>query len=519
MKRTNVLALTLIASLSLLGCRSGGDDDGDDADDDGTVADDTIFDLHSDEIAVGDPVTVRDVVVVAVDAYGGRAGGIYVMEPEGGAFSGVFVFLDGGTAGDLSPGDIVDIEGGVKDEFALDEDTSGRTLTEISAPQGGSVTVTQTGEGEIPEPETLQPWDLAADDDESEKWEGVLVRFENVRIHRGPQGVSSTDETLQEILVTGPYAVQSALTGLADTEAGTCYSEIVGIGEYFFNYKILPRSQDDLVEGDDGDCLPVESAALCGDDADNDYNGFADCDDFSCLGADACPSTATTVADIQSGEIEDGTVVILSQVVVTGVSFDRPDGMQQNRTFWVADAAAAAESNGVAVFWPESSAGDLPVEIVVGRTLDLQGTLDEFPCLEDACIDNPVTQLGFAVPANYGTVVPAADILPLTGVDLATVATDPGGEPYEGVLVRFDNVEVVSAPKGDFEFSLGVGDAELLVDDVIFRYREGNDVTVDQCLTSIIGVLHRDIFGDFGGAPIFLPRSIADIDATPGTCE
>jgi hypothetical protein len=78
---------------------------------------------------------------------------------------------------------------------------------------------------------------------------------------------------------------------------------------------------------------------------------------------------------------------------------------------------------------------------------------------------------------------------------------------------------VVSAPQGDFEFSLGVGDAELLVDDVIFRYREGNDVTVDQCLTSIIGVLHRDIFGDFGGAPIFLPRSIADIDATPGTCE
>ena len=521
MKRTNVLALTLVTSLSLFGCRSGGggDDDGDDGDDDGTVADDTIYDVHSDQIAVGDAVTVHDVVVVAIDGYGARTGGIYVMEPEGGPFSGVFVFLGGAGAGDIAPGDIIDIDGGVKDEFALDEDTSGRTLTEISAPQGGFVTVTKTGEGDIPEPETLVPWELAADDDESEKWEGVLVRFENVRVNRGPQGVSSTDETLQEILVTGPYAVQSALTGIAAIEAGTCYSEMVGIGDYFFNYKILPRSQDDLVEGDDGDCLPAESAALCGDEEDNDYNGFADCDDFTCLGADACPSTVATVAQIQSGEIETETRVALNRVIVTGVSFNLPDGTQQNRSFWVADAAAAGENNAINVFWPEGINGDLPPEIVVGQTLDLQATAEEFPCLDDGCIDTPLTRLNFVTASNYGPMVPVADLLPLTSVDLATIAADPEGEPYEGVLITLQNVEVVNATAGPNDFSIGVGDAELGVDDIIFRYRNGNTVKVGQCFSSITGIVHRDIFGDFDNAPVLLPRSIDDIDANPGACE
>ena len=38
-------------------------------------------------------MTLRDVVVIAFDTFGGRTGGIYVMEPTAGPFSGVFVFL------------------------------------------------------------------------------------------------------------------------------------------------------------------------------------------------------------------------------------------------------------------------------------------------------------------------------------------------------------------------------------------------------------------------------------------
>ena len=522
MKSTKLVAMML--ALSLFACRGdddGGDDgdDGDDTGDQGGGEDTSIYDVQSDDLAVGEPVTVRGVVVVAVDAYGGRAGGLYVMEPEGGPFSGVFVFVEGTEAAELAPGDIVDVVGGVKDEFALDDDETGRTLTEISPPEGGTIAVTKTGDGEVPAPETVVPWELAADDAESEKWEGVLVRFDNVRVNSPPEGVSSTDETLLEMRVTGPYAVQSALTGLADIENGACYSSIVGIGDYFFNYKILPRSADDLVAGADEDCLAPEIGdELCGDDTDNDYNGFADCDDFSCADASvACPTTETSVADIQSGVVEADTVVSLSQVIVTGVSFDNPSGVLQNRTFWVQDAAAGAENNGVSIFWPEEAAGELPPEIVVGRTVNLQGTVEEFPCLDDACSDNPLTRLNFATASDFGPIVPVADLIPLEGVDLATIAADPDSEPYEGVLVTLENVEVV-ALAGTNDFSIGVGKAVLGVDDVIFRYRTDNDVTVGQCFSSITGIVHRDIFGDFASAPILLPRSVEDLDATPGTC-
>ncbi len=522
MKSTKLVALMM--ALSLFACRSGGnddDDDGDDDGDDGGSADDiAIQDIQSDDMPVGTPVTMRDVVVVAVDAYGVSNGSVFVMEPDGGPYSGVLIFGAGGSAASLVPGDLVDVVGGVKDEFALDDDETGRTTTEITPPDGGgAIEITKVGDGDVPAPEVLQPWELSGDDDESEKWEGVLIRFENVRNFNAPGGVTDTDPSLLEMDVTGPFIVQSALTALDGIEAGTCYSSITGMGDYFFDYKLLPRSGDDLVAGDDADCLPVEAGdELCGDDTDNDYNGFADCEDFSCADAAvACPTTETSVADIQAGEVAVDTVVTLSQVIVTGVSFDRPDGNLQSRTFWVQDAAAATEGSGVAVFWPEDDAGELPEEIVVGRTLDLQATVDEFPCLDEACPDAPITQLGFAAVSNVGAIVPVEDLLPLEGLDLATIATDPDNEPYEGVLVRLENVEV-AAEVGTNDFSVGDGTVELIIDDVIFRYRDGNDVTVGQCLSSIVGIVHRDIFGDNDNVPILLPRRIEDVDATPGTC-
>ena len=186
MKSTKLVALMM--ALSLFACRSGGnddDDDGDDAGDDGGSADDiAIQDIQSDDMPDGTPVTMRDVVVVAIDNFGGdTAPRVFVMEPEGGPFSGVLVFLRGGSAEGLAVGDMVDVVGGVKDEFALSDDETGRTVTEITPPDGGgSIEITKVGDGEVPAPEVLQPWELSGDDDESEKWEGVLIRFENVRV-------------------------------------------------------------------------------------------------------------------------------------------------------------------------------------------------------------------------------------------------------------------------------------------------------------------------------------------------
>jgi hypothetical protein len=522
MKSTKLVALMM--ALSLFACRSGGnddDDDGDDAGDDGSADDIAIQDIQSDDMPVGTPVTMRDVVVVAVDAFGQDQGKLFVMEPEGGPFSGVLVFLEGSEAAGLVPGDLVDVVGGEKDEYAFEEDTRG-TITEIVAPEGGSIAVTKTGDGEVPEPTTLLPWELAADEyADSEQWEGVLVRFENVRVHEALDQIDDDDPTRLATEVTGPFNIQSDLTSFDGVEPGNCYASITGIGDYFFNYKILPRSADDLVAGDDADCLPAETSdELCGDGVDNDYNGYADCEDFSCADAAvACPTTETSIADIQAGEIAVDTVVTLSQVIVTGVSFDRPDGNLQNRTFWVQDAAVASENSGVAVFWPEDDAGELPEEIVVGRTLDLQATVDEFPCVNGApCPDTPVTQLGFAMVRDFGALVPVEDLLPLEGLDIATLATDPDNEPYEGMLVRLENVEVANEALGTNDFTVGDGTVELVIDDVIFRYREDNEVAAGQCFTSIVGIVHRDIFGDYDNVPVLLPRSLEDVDATPGAC-
>src|SRR5687767_4581808 len=107
MKKLSVLCLFLVFAGA---CGRGGDDDGDGdngGSDGGGDGDDTIFEVQSDDMPVGTAVTLKGVVVTAIDNYGSRRGGIYVQEPEGGAFSGVFVYLSGTEAADLAPGDLV----------------------------------------------------------------------------------------------------------------------------------------------------------------------------------------------------------------------------------------------------------------------------------------------------------------------------------------------------------------------------------------------------------------------------
>lgn len=490
------------------GCRGGGDDDGGGGGGGGGAdggggggAEVTIQQIQSDDMPVGTPVTVRGVVVTAIDSYGSRIGGIYVEEPDGGPFSGVYVFLKGTEAAGLKPGDLVDIEGGVKDEFAYSTDDSGRALTEISPPEGGDTTVTQVGTGTMPAPEVVTPWDLASSDDEAEKWEGVLIEFDNVRVNSAPRSVSKSDDTLLSMDVTGPFPVESSLTELADTIAkGDCYSKIVGVEDYFLNYQLLPRAADDLGAGADGDCLAPESGdELCADSMDNDHNGFTDCEDNACVDATvACPATGTTVADIQNGTVDPDTRVNLTGVHVTAVSAN-------THTFWAADAAAAAQYAGIAVY---DSNFDLST-VAVGDTLDLAGTTKEFSCLSDACADNTMTEL---VNFTASNITPGgATPTPVT-VPVATLAAEASEEPYEGVLVKVENVAVVNPDLGHGDFSIGTAGSPVIVDDDMFKFTP----TAGQCLGSVTGVLSRNIFD---GNITLLPRSAADVDDAPGTCN
>lgn len=496
-----LLPISTVLILSLAACRSGDDGGSDSVDGGGSAADaapgsaTSIYDVQSESISVGSSVSLRSVVVTAIDNFGGRTGGFYVQESDGGAFSGVFVF--GADGSSLAVGDVVDVDGGVKDEFSFDF-PDGNSITQVVPPDGGAISVTKVGDGTVPDPEVLNAWDLAADDVEAEKWEGVLIQFNGIRALGSAFGVSQSDATLLEMSITGPYRMGGSLAQLDEAAVrDDCYSSITGIGDYFFNYKILPRSAADMVADASGDsCLPPEdSAELCDDSMDNDHDGFGDCADFSCQDAVAACTVDTTVVEAQDGTIAENTLVRLSDVMVTAIHDD-------GKKFFVQDQGGAAEFNGLFVFRP-GMADDLPANMSIGSLVTIKGNVDEF--------DGQLTELTNVViessaPAGGGS--PSI----LTGVSFADLASDA---KYEGVLVEISNVEVGTPTEAgctEFcDFTVTDGTTTLSVNDDIFRHT----ATAGQCFGTFRGIMHFDTFND---RIVVLPRSGSDL-SLGGACN
>lgn len=514
----HVPTFTLAAAAALtLACRDtgGGGDDQPDARTDATNGGLTIQEVQSDTMVPGTPVDLRRKVVTAIDTFGSRTGNFWIGEEGGGAFSGVLVF--GGPVEQvalLSVGDLVDITGAEKTEFALTADTSGRTTTELGPLSGGAMTVTKVGTGTVPAPQVVDAlaigrMDQAGRDAEWEKWEGVLIRVENVSATSNIRQISGTnpDPTFREFSITGVARVDSSLSAIPSAAdgggamdlvaSGDCVASITGIGDYFFNYKVLPRMTADIVTGGTGCPAPEADATVCMDTIDNDGNGFADCADFSCQTLPQC-TTSTTVAMIQTGAVPDEAVVMLSNVVVTGRTFN-------DNSVWVSDAAQAAPNTGILVFRP-GSAPDLPAEIDVGAIVNVVGKVDEF--------NNDATGLSVTEVAGNPTITlvsatgPAT--VPVTGLSVATLMNDASAEPYEGVLVQLQNVRITGALDGTSGTRpMTDGTTPFLADDDIFRLPEGDT----QCYASIVGLWHYNVFDNRW---VFVPRERAE-DRTVGT--
>ena len=477
----------LMLALAAVACRGGGDGDGDG---DG----DTIQEVQAETMPVDTIVNVFGVVVTAVDDFGGRTGGIYVQEPEGGEFSGVFVFLPAGVSNGLAPGDVVDVLGGKKEEFALTDDMTGKTLTEISPPDVGMITVNKTGTGTIPTPPVLLPQDLAGDAnfDEAEKWEGVPITFENVRVFNNLRTIGMETNQLKETVVTGPFPVQSGLTSLDALAAGECLASVTGIGDYFFNYKIQPRSAADIVTGGAG-CLAVEeTAATCDDDVDNDLNGFADCSDFNCTTSeeagvrDLC-TTAATIPEIRNGTFDPDTgLAEVTGAVVTAVRISGTDPVTSR--VWLQDGAGAALFGGIMIFHRDDAA--LPV--AVGDVITVTGRTGAFFDVE---------QLTDVTVAVTGTQTPIAHVAPVDDV------RDNGatGDMWESQLVTV-TADVVDADSAGGGISIGAVGAELAVSDFLFSTFGGATFTAGASV-AITGVTHR-----FSDAPTLNPRDAGDLN-------
>ncbi|MDY0000896.1 MAG: hypothetical protein RBU30_06345 [Polyangia bacterium] len=246
------------------------------------TTDDTIYQVqdpsHAQHLLPGDVVELESVLVSAVDLYGDRTGNVWVQEPAGGPYSGVQVFnptVVGGVTADLSVGTLVTVRGEIE-EFALDTDTSGRTVTEIV---NGSVEI--LGVGTPPTPASVGAQEIMADPT-AEQWEGVLVSLQNVR-------ATAKSENYGEVTFLGGAIADDDLFDVySHVEIGTCYGQVTGVLNYFFKYFMLPRSANDVVaSANDSDCEQT-TAEICDDDQDNDGDGWIDCEDWDCQDDPVC---------------------------------------------------------------------------------------------------------------------------------------------------------------------------------------------------------------------------------------
>lgn len=510
---TMALVATALGASACRDANGGGDDDdGSGADGgptggDGGVSGASIYDIQSGKIGEGQLVTVANVVVTAIDNYGGFVGAFWVQDEKGGPHSGILVAKTSLPSG-VVVGDLVTLAGAVVDEDAYKDDMSGRKVTRLVPADGAKITVTKIGTGQVPAPAIVDAALLAGSDAEAEKWEGVLIKLENVTVVAAPKGVSMNDPLLKAAKVTGPFEVSSGLTALSvggtELKSDECLASVTGIVDYFLQFKLLPRSEADIVKGG-GACPAKESGqAACSDTVDNDHNGFSDCDDFSCQAVPGLDCSVTgPIADVQKGAIGQGKQVNLSQVVITAI-----DVAKDEDRVWVADAAQAAPYAGIVVYKPAGGVSGL----AIGDVVDVRGWVTEFYGLTqiaDSSTKEPPT-----ITKKSGTAPPVPVVVAASALAEATMA-----EPYEGVLLKLENVKVTSlnpdAAGGTNctmndcgEYMVTGGAANVRVDNLIVQTRTGK--ALGDCL-SVTGVLTYD-FGKFK----LLPRADADVVAGAG---
>ena len=215
--------------------------------------DDTIYQVqnsdHPEFLPPGTKVTFEGVIVTAVTT----EGNFWIEEPNGGAWSGVYVYdRDGHAPANLTRGDQVTVEG---------ETTEFYELTEISY----VTNVERTGQGlDEPGPDVVDPCDIGEGGSMAEDYEGVLVRVLDVTVTAAPDSYGEWE-------VEGCLMVDDALYDY-DAVLGEQFASVTGIHQYYYNFKILPRDADDLA--DEEPCDDID-----GDGYEDEECGGDDCDD------------------------------------------------------------------------------------------------------------------------------------------------------------------------------------------------------------------------------------------------
>lgn len=505
----------------------------------------TIQEIQGSGIAPLTLVSVKDVVVTAIDTRSTNSslGNFWVEEPEGGPFSGVLVH--GAPTPDvaaLAVGDVVTITGAQKDEFALSSDTSGNTDTELDTPTGGkmSVQVTSTG-ASLPTPvavDALMFGQASSNADcktnetgcatnvDWEMFEGVLVTVTTTSGGVTAFGAPKGSGNKESFNTNGQIDVENTLADFPTITSGECLASVTGVIDYFFQYNLLPTTTAGVAAGGAG-CPAREvssgtTVGACGDTMDNDGNGFSDCEDLSCqtgsaawLDPDNCDhatngatcgcstnlAAAGGVSSIDTGATATFAPVILNEVIVTGVA---------KNGFWIADKAQAATNGGLFVFTSTTPT------VTQGQTLStLQGIAEAFNPSKLAA-GSAVDVLEFE-DATLGTASGNTAAIALASTASAAASLGSGGAALAGSLLKLSDVKVTA--QGSFNqctLTDNTGATITLDDTAFFGYGGGSAATlpaVGTCFTSLTGLttLTTSDGSDLDEVRTINPRGSADM--------
>jgi hypothetical protein len=174
--------------------------------------------------AIGDQVTIHDVVVTAVSS-----SGVFVQDPAETEYGGLLAYGATGAVGDL-----VDVTGQYDEYYGL---------TELAF-----ATATKTGTATVPAPIVADPCDVGSGGGDAERYESMLVQVASVSV---TDANPDDPGDYNEFEVGGCLRVDDEVCPtcwLDQPAVGTTYSSITGPLTYTYgNSKLLPRTAADLV--------------------------------------------------------------------------------------------------------------------------------------------------------------------------------------------------------------------------------------------------------------------------------
>ncbi len=278
---------------------------------------------------VGIDITLKKVVVSAppylYQPVGEKLDGFYIMDPEGGPWSGIHATYPTAKMPDLKPGMVVTVTGDHKEAYCLSVFTV-KSLLIVS-------------EGDpAPEPTVTTPEAIMA---APESFEGVLVRIENVTVtDANPDAADGYD--FQEFVVNetlrvgNDYKLKYMTLPTDAREVGDLFSYIVGVVRFKDEeFRLMPRSNADmLLEGEQPPVdepfvevvEPVEEIVTQPDVVEETVEPVEDV--WEAMEEDVPPDL---------GPEEDTTVVIPpepdSPIVITEIMYD-PDVLADDKAEW-----------------------------------------------------------------------------------------------------------------------------------------------------------------------------------------